>query len=95
MDESRLTSLRAWAEKYSNPWSGNDQAADAVLELLEEYEIASAKAKALDDIIDACVSDHEGNCLWCGGILFMDKYETGYINQGNHEEDCIFLPFIV
>lgn len=38
MTEDRWANLRAWAERMGGPWSGNDQAADAVLELLEEYE---------------------------------------------------------
>lgn len=46
MDADRRASLRAWAEKMGDPWSGNDQAADAVLELLDYVEQLEAEKEA-------------------------------------------------
>lgn len=68
---------------------------------MTEDELVRAKAEALDDIIEAVVSDGSGDCLWCGGRLDYASCGRpghegcmGYENTGDHAPDCIFLPFI-
>lgn len=68
---------------------------------MTEDELVRAKAQALDDIIEAVVSDGYGKCLWCGGTLDTASCGReghdgcmGYENTGEHEPDCILLPFL-
>lgn len=56
MNENRRASLRSWAEKMGGPWSGHEQAADAVLELLEDYE--GLQERIRDLIADYTYPDH-------------------------------------
>lgn len=61
MTDADLAALRRWAESMGDPWSGHDQAADAVLTLIEAHERVTAAVDAYlafeDDHVEGPVVD--------------------------------------